>query len=438
MLFRQEAIDARRDAWLGRTQLAQPLSVRLTAPISLALLLSAAAYLVLGSYTRRVHAAGAMLPAAGLTTVASPVAGVIVHADITEDQTVRAGQVLFTVNVDAVSAAGSTGEAVLAGLRAQKDLIGKQRMLRLSTADIEKQALRNQLGNLAVQRVQIAGQVTTDDATLPAVRASLNRLQRAARDHLVTDTAVQGQMYSYAQLQNSHTQFLQALTSVEGKIADLASQLSHFGNNLAHDVNELDRQGAQLDQQIAEGEARHAVEITAPSDGTLAAIRGHAGQPVTAGTTLATVLPRGASLQANLVVTSAALGFIREGAPVLLRYAAYPYQRFGLYRGTVTEVTRAPVSVGGQGVGQPDERATSDAAAAPTALYRVTVAPRQPYVLAYGERKPLQAGMEVEADIMLDRRPLYQWAFDPLYRLQRGVSVVTGQEVGVETGEDRP
>ena len=150
MLFRQEAIDARRDAWLGRTQLAQPLPVRLTAPISLALLLSAAAHLLLGSDTRRVHAAG-------LTTVASPVAGVIVHADIAKDQTVRAGQVLFTVNVDAVSAAGSTGQAVLAGLRAQKDLIGQQRALRLSTADIDKQALRNQLGNLAVQCVQPAG-----------------------------------------------------------------------------------------------------------------------------------------------------------------------------------------------------------------------------------------------------------------------------------------
>ena len=139
--------------------------------------------------------------------------------------------------------------------------------------------------------------------------------------------------------------------------------------------------------------------------------------------------PADAPLQADLTVTSASLGFIQEGAPVLLRYAAYPYQRFGLYRGTVTEVTRAPVSVLEPGASQPDAGKAQPDAGPGTALYRVTVMPRQRYVVAYGEQKPLEAGMEVEADIALDRRPLYQWMFDPLYRLQRGVNAVTGRDL---------
>ena len=36
----------------------------------------------------------------------------------------------------------------------------------------------------------------------------------------------------------------------------------------------------------------------------------------------------------------------RHGAGSFHRYAAFPFQRFGLYRGVVTEVTRAPVRTG--------------------------------------------------------------------------------------------
>ena len=39
--------------------------------------------------------------------------------------------------------------------------------------------------------------------------------------------------------------------------------------------------------------------------------------------------------------------------------------------------------------------------------------------------KALEAGMQVDADIALERRPLYRWLFDPLYHLQRSVSLVS-------------
>jgi membrane fusion protein len=58
-------------------------------------------------------------------------------------------------------------------------------------------------------------------------------------------------------------------------------------------------------------------------------------------------------------------------------------------------------------------------------IYRVRVMPDQPYVMAYGKQKTLEAGMRVDADVALERRPLYRWLFDPLYHLQRSVSLVS-------------
>ena len=33
---------------------------------------------------------------------------------------------------------------------------------------------------------------------------------------------------------------------------------------------------------------------------------------------------------------------------------------------------------------------------------------------AYGQQEPLQPGMQVEADVMLDRRRLIEWIFEPV------------------------
>jgi membrane fusion protein len=35
-------------------------------------------------------------------------------------------------------------------------------------------------------------------------------------------------------------------------------------------------------------------------------------------------------------------------------------------------------------------------------------------VQAYGQAQPLAAGMQLEADVLLDRRRLIEWIFEPL------------------------
>jgi len=51
-------------------------------------------------------------------------------------------------------------------------------------------------------------------------------------------------------------------------------------------------------------------------------------------------------------------------------------------------------------------------------VYRVTVNLKQQHVNAYGKDFPLQAGMSLEADIILDKQTLFQWIFNPLISLK--------------------
>jgi membrane fusion protein len=98
---------------------------------------------------------------------------------------------------------------------------------------------------------------------------------------------------------------------------------------------------------------------------------------------------------------------------VLLRYRAYPYQKFGHSRGVIASVSRSaiepaelPAMFAGGAAGSPAE-----------ALYRITVALERQHVTAYGKAAPLQPGMQLDADVLLERRRLFEWVLEPVFTL---------------------
>ncbi|GBR32926.1 transporter EamA [Kozakia baliensis NRIC 0488] len=293
---------------------------------------------------------------------------------------------------------------------------------------MEKRAFASQLFFLHEQHDNISRQIEQDQRILPVVERAVARLRAAAAKHLVNETQFQSQIYTYAQLLSSHAQFLSNFSQVDAQMADILSRLSRYDNLLRHDISEIDQKIAAIDERLTDN-ARHQKNIvTAMSDGIVTALRVNVGQQVIAGAPLATLLPTGRQLEADLYVTSASIGFLYEGEPVLLRYASYPYQRFGLYRGQVSEITRAPVTL----LEKNDEAFASldevrkDQHPNHGDVYRLRVVPEQQFVKAYGRLKPLEAGMVVEADIAIDTRPLYQWIFDPVISMRDSISVVSG------------
>ena len=65
-------------------------------------------------------------------------------------------------------------------------------------------------------------------------------------------------------------------------------------------------------------------------------------------------------------------------------------------------------------------------------LYRITVALQRSSLQAFGKAQPLKAGMSLEADVIQDRRAIWEWALEPLlaakarWKVPSGVSVGTG------------
>jgi membrane fusion protein len=196
------------------------------------------------------------------------------------------------------------------------------------------------------------------------------------------------------------------------ELLELESKLRELPFRRRTQMAEYERNVAALDQELAEAEARRQIVITAPQDGTVTGIQTEPGGNANPHVPLMSIVPADAVLQAELFSPTRAIGFVRPGQRVLLRYQAFPYQKFGFYQGTIRSVSRSAVSpseLGQQLTGLTSLFGSNEP------VYRVTVDLAQQTVTAYGGPVPLQPGMQLEADVLIESRRLIEWMLEPLF-----------------------
>lgn len=412
-LYRREAIVAQGHAWLGRPQLLQPISVSVATGIGATVLSLIFALLIFGEYTRRVRVHGSVVPSAGVLHVFAPQTGRILRDHATEARPVKAGEPLFTIGTDTTTDLGETEQAVKNELQNRIAELQTGIEHRVQLDSVEKQGLIRRCAALEQEIARVEAQIAQTGAYSAILKPRADKYRTLVNRGLTVErnyeTAEQVYMQNLQELESLHRQRVQ----LEGTEAELRSRLDGHDASSAIALGELRQRIATLKEQLAQTEARRAIIVTAPANGTIAAVLAHPGQLVSAGTPLISILPAGDDMEVHLLADSKAIGFVREGVPVLLRYTAFPYQKFGQYGGTITKVSRVTL--------RPDETNVDALSAQPQPLhtrYRISVRPDRPNVMAYGKAEPLRAGMSVEADLLLDERPLYQWLLEPLYSLR--------------------
>lgn len=422
LLFRPEVLEAKRDTWLGKVQDIQPIPIKIISIASLIFTILVIFYIYYGGYTRRTHAIGSMMPVTGLVTVGSRTSGIIIEQEVNEGQFVKKGQKLFTISLENNSINGPTQKQINAILKKQKQLLIDQYNLRKDNAPIEKENLVSTLTNLYKQHEKVTNQINQDNIIIPKIQASLMMVEKAKKMALATNIEYQNQLYTYAQILGSHSQFLQNQTTVDGQILENVSKLRLFDSTLKHDLYDLQQKINETEQKIILGEKDQTIVVTAPTSGTVSALRGYIGQQVSTDSALLSILPEGQQLEAELYVPSSAVGLLKKNDTVVLSYSAFPYQKFGLYKGIVSEITYTPITSETMGKEDSQRLKTEYSAANASAdqtLYRVRVKPDQQYINGYNQQKYfLQPGMRVEADIAIDYRRLYQWMLNPFIKVK--------------------
>lgn len=402
-LFREEVLATLRQRLHG-----DPLRLRAAGPAwPAALLLMACAalpaFLVLGSYARSAEVSGTLVPRDGLLRLSSAQGGVVLERRVAEGATVPAHAVLFTLGSERSSAIRTDPDArIAASMQARRDSLAaelqrlaQQSRQRLADQQQEKaQWLEEQRHGeheqaLQAQRVQLAEALASryqslqERGVVPAAQA-----QQFQADLLE-------QRQRLVELQHTDAMRRQAQRDAERQQRELQWQAEHAAAALRREL-------AQIEEGRVDAETRRAWQVRAPRAGIVSAVLAEPGQSVAPGQSLAALVSAQAPLEAELLAPSRAAGLLRRGLAVQLRYQGFPYQKFGLQQGVVREVSA--VALPPDGRGEP--------------VYRVRVSLASQTVPVRGRPVVLRPGAQVEARVLLERRRLVEWMFEPLLGLR--------------------
>lgn len=412
-LFRQESIDAKRETWASSSHLPKNLSLQTAAWLSILLSLLILTFLILGEYTRRVRAEGVILPTEGLTRITAPAAGWIRESRVRDGDAVKQGDILYALSIDSMSELGGAQQANISLLRQRRQEVVDEIARRQKLAVSEKQQLADDLAYSAQELEQI-GQ---HHALLTEFANTLEQNTLRQEDLIARGYSTLAQMETRQQAYMSYRLQLESLerdrVQLSARIDQMKRQLDVHDARRDSGLAELRQQLIEIDRQISEGEVRREMRVVAPRDGRVTALMAHEGQTVSAGAPMLTIVPQEGRLQGQLLVPGGAIGFVGVGDPVLMRYESFPYQRYGQFPGTITSISRTTL--------RPEELDQLVMGGSTRgiigAFYRVTVDPDQHEIRAEGTSEQLQPGMQFEAHILTETRPLYQWLLSPLRRV---------------------
>ncbi|OJB47769.1 anibiotic ABC transporter [Burkholderia ubonensis] len=414
-LFRPEALDASKGKLIGTVALYSPPYRWLLIAIVAVIAVSVAAFMVLGTYTKRERVMGQLVPSAGVLNVSPPVTGTVERIEVREGQRVRAGDPLITVSAEVATSLGDAREMVRTQLEMQRERLRSDLSGQTVLAEEAIRGLKDRAATLERQLRELQMQHTHRVRQVELARSQLEKLSMMRTQGYASNSQVDQQEASVLDAEARLQDSVRAQLDVQGQLIQARQQLREQPLNARQQRNEMGRKLAETEQAIVENEARRSVVLRAPADGVVGAILFKVGQIINAGQTAASVLPADGRLEAQLMVPSRAIGFIHPGQTVVLRYEAYPYQKFGQQYGRVSGISRSALS--------PQEVATlTGQPNVQEQHYRLTVTLDRQDIAVYDRTERLRPGMALDADLLLDRRTLIEWVLEPIYALGRRVS----------------
>ncbi len=353
--------------------------------------------------------AGRLVPAQGMATVLAPVTGVVRWLDVDDGRRVVEGDTLALIAT--ARATPDIGDASLAlehGLQQKEDSIVLARDAYKEQLAAQTTGLREQLQAARAEARQIDLQIQTRREQVRVAGAVLARRRRAEAASAAGLAAVEQQ----EALVLDYTAQVQSLRRQQAATQRLVAQLKQAmgelpGRRKANDAAYAEHL-AQLRLERVENEISAALLVKAPVDGIVVAQMVKPGQSVHLGQPLLSLLPGDGRLEAELMVPGRAIGAMAPGDRVVLRYQAFPHQKFGTQHGTIAHISRTAV----------DSEEASFISGLPTvkeAFYRVTVELGDQAILAHGRLEPLKPGMMLDAQISGKREPLSDRLLAPMY-----------------------
>ena len=406
-------LEGQRQAWLGTIRLIRPVSLTMLTVAVVTTVAAVALFLCLGEYTRRMTVGGVLAPDRGVIRLMPPQPGTVLESHVVEGQSVQRGDVLFVLDIGQASELGDTQSAVADSLTARERSLRASVRQQQALLETQRSAIAGQRRDLQRELHQIDTESDLQAQRQALARQALERAESLRAENFYSAAQVQTRREELLAVQAAQQSLARQRTAKQRELAALDAQERELPLLSQARQGEIERDLAEVAQASAENASRRRAVVRAPEAGMVGAVTAQVGQRAPTSVALASLIPGDARLHAQLYAPSSAVGFIRPDQPVRLRYQAFPYQKFGHHGGHVVQVSRTPLQPS-ELAGLPLTLPGAGSSAPSEPLYRITVALDAQAVQAYGQAQALAPGMQLDADVLLDRRTLIEWIFEPL------------------------
>jgi len=371
-LFRKESVDYKRQKLHGEVILVQPVRFFVITAVFFVLTLTLLAFLSRGEFHRKENVFGYINPSKGMSVIRAEQGGRLTQMYVNEGDIVEVGQILFESQIDI-----STENGFIAERRLENTDV---RLLELKD---QKSAIKQRY---SLDRDRLSTQISILERELQTLRKGQNINEELGLEAIK-----------------------QQIIGIERNLSELNFSLRGLDGSKERESSQLRLQIAQLEENRTSLEASSRYVVKSPINGTITALEGKVGQALIPSTPLITIVPENSDLIATLLAPTQAAAFLEPGQDVNLLIDAFPYQKFGVKKGVISEISATPF--------RPGELEAPIHFEQP--VYRINVKLDKETVLAYGNEVSLKPGMTLQGDLITDRRTLIEWILDPLFTLKR-------------------
>jgi len=385
-------------------------------------------------------AEGKLIPQSYLKIVQPAEAGIVKEILVREGESVHAGQVLMRMDTLISEADTKLIDA---------DYQRKRLTLRRIDAELSGKAFAPTAGDPPALAGEVGAQYRANRNALEAalaeersrlvkaraelssaeqVKAKLNeilphyRVQDKAFEKLAKDGFAGSIMASDKQreriekeqeLKTQDHLIASARASITQSEKHLAQIDSDYRRQLYTERNEMQGAFDKLAQEVTKQTHRQdLLELKAAQDSVVKDLATHSiGTVVQPGTVLLTLVPKEETLRAEVWVSNEDIGFVRQGQPVKLKFAAFPFQKYGMVDGTVEYISADSADNNTGNGNSPNDKAP---ARNQPLLYKALVTLKAMLLDMDGEQFQLSAGMQSNAEILLGTRTVAEYLLSPV------------------------
>lgn len=344
-----------------------------------------------------------LMPERGADPIKAPRGGIVAEVTIKESQTVSKGDVIAIIRSEAAgdqSADLQSFETQQTG--AEGSLVNaKQKFEEQRRADEsqitkleERAAHQGQMIDLKKNQVSMARSIADNYDKL--LKQGLTSTNEQTRRQLEINQLT----LEFGQLEGEQRETRATIERLRNDTRVRESESRELERSLKEAVARNNIRVNALRYRVA-GNKGSIVRVTAPYAGTV--LRLHvqgAGAVVREGEVLCELAGAGERLLAELIVPESGVGRLELGQGVKLLYDAFPYQRYGVKGGSLRWI--APTSN--------------------SASFRAVVEIDDESIAVNGQPRALLPGMTGKSEVVVGKRSLISFAFEPIRQLKESLS----------------